>query len=144
MNTASYFWFGDFGLSTCDNPVSKFGSNDADSSLSDDAAIELSHYHFPVREKVPLGTDYTAQNCYFFPDFHDGTSDGSDDFYGPLSTNSDVGEWWCSSGKDYDASSSVQMGNCYKSWTDSGAVSAGTGVEVWTLYYCRAELNAWQ
>jgi len=106
--------------------------------------IENSEYHFPVMERVPLGTTYSAQNCYFFPDFHDGTSAGSDNFYRSLAANSDVGEWWCSSGLHYDDSIAVQMGNCYKRTTDSGLVPSDSNSETWTLYYCRAELESWQ
>ena len=143
--SAYYYWFADDQVSTCDHLVNAgFGENVADPANSDDAAIENSEYHFPVMERVPLGTNYSAQNCYFFPDFHDGTSAGSDNFYRSLAANSDVGEWWCSSGLNYDDSIAVQMGNCYKRSTDSGLVPSDSNSETWTLYYCRAELESWQ
>jgi hypothetical protein len=143
--SADYYWFIDDGVSTCEDLQTEgLNMNVADPSIPGDLAIENSKFHFPVFNQVPLGTKFSAQNCMFLPVVNDGTGPTADNFYGPLQENHDLGTWWCSSGQEYDDTIAVQMGNCYKRFTDSGLLPAQSNSEIWTLYYCRSEMAKFQ
>lgn len=138
VSSAQYLWFEDDGDSTCLDPGILYGSTE--SVVGPTAELD-STYHFPTTQTVPMGTKVSELNCLFYPNYYDGTAAGADNYYGPLPANYAVGTWSCSPGTTYKASTAVKMGNCYKSYDDSGVINTGTVSATYTLYFCRSELN---